>query len=63
MSRTFIFLIIVFLVHHPLTEMTSNSLHMQWPLTSQLHGSFVKQNNFFITEMVIHARMNRQKHM
>jgi hypothetical protein len=22
-----------------LTRMTGNSLHMQWPLTSQLHGS------------------------
>jgi hypothetical protein len=25
--------------------MTSISLHMQWPLTSQLHGSFLKEHN------------------
>jgi hypothetical protein len=41
-----------FLVHHPATGMISISLHMQWPLTSQLHGSFLKENNcfFFITD-------------
>jgi hypothetical protein len=27
---------------------TSNSLHIQWPLTSQLHGSFLKENNWFL---------------
>jgi hypothetical protein len=36
-----------FHVHHPITGMTGNSLHMQWPLTSQLHGSFLKENNCF----------------
>jgi hypothetical protein len=36
-----------FQVQHPLTGMTGNSLHMQWPLTSQSHGSFLKENNFF----------------
>jgi hypothetical protein len=29
------------------TWMTGISLHMQWPLTSQLHGSILKENNFF----------------
>jgi hypothetical protein len=29
------------------TGMTGISLHMQWPLTSQLHGSFLKENNLF----------------
>jgi hypothetical protein len=33
------------------TRMTGISLHMQWPLTSQLHGSFLKEKNwFFITD-------------
>jgi hypothetical protein len=27
--------------------MTGISLHMLWPLTSQLHGSFLKENNCF----------------
>jgi hypothetical protein len=26
-----------------LTGMTGISLHMQWPLTSQSHGSFIKE--------------------
>jgi hypothetical protein len=30
-----------------LTGMTSNSLHMQWPLTSQLHGSVSLREQFF----------------
>jgi hypothetical protein len=33
------FLIILFGSTTLLTRMTGNSLHMQWPLTSQLHGS------------------------
>jgi hypothetical protein len=37
-----------FLVHHPVTGMTGISLHMQWPLTSQLHDSFLKENNCFV---------------
>jgi hypothetical protein len=28
--------------------MTGTSLHMQWPLTSQSHGSFLKENNWFL---------------
>jgi hypothetical protein len=28
-----------------LTGMTGISLHVQWPLTSQSHGSFLKENN------------------
>jgi hypothetical protein len=34
-----------FCVHHPLTGMTGSSLHMQWPVTSQSHGSIPKENN------------------
>jgi hypothetical protein len=34
-----------------LTRMTGISFHMQWPLTSQSNGSFLKENNwFFITD-------------
>jgi hypothetical protein len=34
-----------------LTGMTGISLHMQWPLTSQLHGIALKENNWlFITD-------------
>jgi hypothetical protein len=38
-----------------LTGMTSISLHMQWPLTSQLHGSFLKENNCFLPRIKVHA--------
>jgi hypothetical protein len=32
-------------------RMTGISLHMLWPLTSQLHGSILKKNNcFFVTD-------------
>jgi hypothetical protein len=31
-----------------LTRMTGISLHVQWALTSQLHGSFLKENNFLL---------------
>jgi hypothetical protein len=38
-----------------LTGMTGISLHMQWPLTSQLHGSFLKENNsFFVMDQTPH---------
>jgi hypothetical protein len=30
-----------------LVMMIGISLHIQWPLTSQLHGSFLKENNWF----------------
>jgi hypothetical protein len=36
-----------FHVHHPLTEMTGISLHMQWPLTSQSHGSVSQREQLF----------------
>jgi hypothetical protein len=39
-----------FWVHHPttlLTGMTGNSLHMQWPLTSQSHGSVSQRQQLF----------------
>jgi hypothetical protein len=29
-----------------LTGVTGSSLHMQWPLTLQSHGSFLKENTF-----------------
>jgi hypothetical protein len=38
-----------FCVHHPVSGISSISLHMQWPLTSQLHGSFLKENNWFLS--------------
>jgi hypothetical protein len=41
------FLIILFRVHHLVTRMTGISLHMQWPLTSQWHGSFSQREQFF----------------
>jgi hypothetical protein len=45
------FLIILFGSTTLLTGMTGNSLHMQWPLTSQLHGSVSEENNwFFVTD-------------
>jgi hypothetical protein len=45
------FQIILFLSTTLLTGMPGISLHMQWPLTSQSHGSFLKENNccFFVT--------------
>jgi hypothetical protein len=33
--------IILFVSTTMLSGMTGNSLHMQWPLTSQWHGSFL----------------------
>jgi hypothetical protein len=33
-----------------LTRMTGISLHMQWPLTSQLHGSVPQREQFFVTD-------------
>jgi hypothetical protein len=35
-----------FLVQHPDYSMTGRSLHMQWPLTSQTRGSFLKDIHF-----------------
>jgi hypothetical protein len=32
--------------------MTSRTLHMQWPMTFQSHGSFLKENNFFVTDKI-----------
>jgi hypothetical protein len=42
-----IFPIILFLATTLATGMTGISLHMQWPLTLQLHGSIIKENNWF----------------
>jgi hypothetical protein len=42
-----LFPIILFLSTTLLTGMTCISLHMQWPLTSQSHGSLLKENNCF----------------
>jgi hypothetical protein len=38
-----------------LTWMTGISLHMQWRLTSQLHGSFFKEDNCFLLRIKLHA--------
>jgi hypothetical protein len=49
-----------FLVDHPVTRMTGISLHMQWPLTSQSHGSILKENNcfvFFKLRIKLHAHL------
>jgi hypothetical protein len=44
-----------------LTGMTGISLHMQWPLTSRSHGSFLKENNcVFVTDQTPHP-LYRQK--
>jgi hypothetical protein len=45
-----IFPIILYKSTTLLTGMTSISLQMQWPLTSQLHGCFSQREQFFITE-------------
>jgi hypothetical protein len=48
-----LFLIILFGSTTLLTRMTGNSLHMQWPLTSQLHGSVSQREQlfcFFVTD-------------
>jgi hypothetical protein len=38
--------------------MSGISLHMQWPLTSQLHGSFLKENKcFFSLWIKLHAEV------
>jgi hypothetical protein len=45
------FPVILFLSTTQLTKMTGSSLHMQMALTTQSHGSFLKENNwFFITD-------------
>jgi hypothetical protein len=33
---------------HLATGMIGISLHIQWPLTSQSHGSILKENNWFV---------------
>jgi hypothetical protein len=40
----------------PPPRMTWISLHVQWPLTSQLHGSFLKENNCFFLRTKLHAQ-------
>jgi hypothetical protein len=48
------FLIILFLSTTLLTRMTSISLHKQWPLTSQSHGSF-SQKSYLIFLFFMYA--------
>jgi hypothetical protein len=44
--------------------MAGISLHMQWPLTSQLHGSFLKENNwFFIDESLLNLKNGSSGHI
>jgi hypothetical protein len=45
--RPSIFPIILFGSTTLLTRMTDNSLHMQWPLTSQSHGSVSQREQLF----------------
>jgi hypothetical protein len=49
------------------TGMTGISLHMQWPLTSQLHGSVSQREQlFFITDQTpchIHSFLHTYLHM
>jgi hypothetical protein len=44
------FLILLFVSTTLLTGMTRISLHMQWSLTDQSHGSFLTENSFFVTD-------------
>jgi hypothetical protein len=45
------FTLIVLVSTTLLTGMTGISLQMQWPLTSQLHGCFLKESNWlFVTD-------------
>jgi hypothetical protein len=37
------------------TKMTGISLHMKWPLTSQLHGSILKENYCFLLRIKPHT--------
>jgi hypothetical protein len=46
--RPSIFWIILFLSTTLSTGMTGISLHMQCPMTPQSHGSFLKENNWFL---------------
>jgi hypothetical protein len=52
------FPIILFLSTTLSTGMTSISLHMQWPLTSQLHRSILNENNclLFSLRIKLHAQ-------
>jgi hypothetical protein len=43
-------MIILFLSTTLYIGMTGISLHMQWPLTSQSHGTFLKEHFFFVTD-------------
>jgi hypothetical protein len=54
------FPIILFGFSTLLTGMTGNSLHMQWPLTSQSHGSVSQREQFFIMDQTPHPPS--QKH-
>jgi hypothetical protein len=49
------FPLILFVSTTLLTGMTGISLHMQWPLTSLSHGSFLKKNNWcFVMDKTDH---------
>jgi hypothetical protein len=56
--RPSIFLIILFESTTLLTRMTGISLHMQWPLTSQSHGSVSKREQLsFLLRIKLHAHI------
>jgi hypothetical protein len=42
-----------FLVHHTVNQITGNSLHVQWPLTSQSHGRGPKPDFIYINFVII----------
>jgi hypothetical protein len=49
------FRVILFVPTTLSTGMTGISWHMQWPLTSQSHGSILKANNYFLLGIKLHA--------
>jgi hypothetical protein len=55
--RPQLFPIILFLSTTLLTGMSGISLNMQWPLTSQSHGCFLKENNYFFLHRSNSMRM------
>jgi hypothetical protein len=43
------------------SRMTGISLHIQWPLTSQWHGNFLKENIFFVADQTPSPRVQRAR--
>jgi hypothetical protein len=54
-----IYPIILFVSSTLLTGMTGISLHLQWPLASLPHGSFLKENNwFFVMDQTTYMQLS-----